>query len=292
MAGRLNSLIKFFIIFLFFSPNASAEYLGLYYGKMGGYFKIGTFTELGLHGPKEAVVTKHPYSSFYRGSKPKKICLKEEELKKYYPEDFPIAELESYLPVMNGTAVLPGSMKRIKSSICYLIQGRSQFFNREEAQRISEESKSFFNAYEGINALPEEVQVRLKKLWNRPGSLEQKIERIETFWERALKYVVDDEIFYKKYFEIFPEHNFLQAAIAIKQGDCFPKNFGLAVSISQLSGGKVPVRMNYAIWIKSSEKEIKEISYDRLHLHVEYLIRDEKRRFLWKTAESSLQRNY
>lgn len=290
MAGRLSSLIKIIFLSLLISPVANADYLGLYYGKMGGYFKIGTFTELGLHGPKEAVVTKHPYSSFYKLSKPTKVCLKQDELKRYFPEDFPPNELESYLPVMHGTAVVPGSMKRIESSICYSVQERTQFFNKEEANKITEASKSFFEGYEGINVLPKEVQDRLKKLWNRPGSLEQKIERIENFWEREIQYVLNDDIYYKRYFEFFPNHNFLQASLRLKKGDCYPKNFGLAVSIHQLSGGKVPVRMNYAIWLRSSDKEIKEIDFDRLHLHVEYLTKDKKRRFLWKTAESSLNR--
>jgi len=290
MAGLRSSLIKIFLFLILFSPTVYGEGLGLYYGKMGGYFKIGTFTEIDLRGPKEAKVTKDSYSSFYRMAKAVKVCIRENELKTYYPEGFVLSE--DYLPVMDGTSVVPGSMERTgETTFCYLVKQSNQYFSKDEATTIREESELYFSGYSGINSLPTPVQTKLKKLWARPGTLTEKVERIEKFWEREIDYFVEDNLIYKKYFEFFPEHNFLQAAVALKRGDCFPKNFGLGVSIHQLSEGRVPVRLNYAIWLQNSDEPTKEIGYDRIHLHVEYLAKDKKGRLLWKTAESSLQRN-
>src|SRR3989344_2394305 len=211
-----------------FVLSSTPENLGTFHSKRGAYLKMGTYSSLDLKGPKGVAWPNASSQTFDYFAIPFEICIQIKAHKQLFGNATGFSDLEAHLPATEDSAVIPGSVKHIDTEqICYQLQNISSYIPKENLAQISEEAERLFQGYQGIDALPTEVQQRLKKLWRQGNNLEEKVERLEHFWKEEIQYYFNDDPLFEKYFEQHPDHNLLQAALFLKKGDCLPKNFGL-----------------------------------------------------------------
>lgn len=261
--------------------------IGELHSRQGGYLTFGYYSRAGLRGPNTVVPHKVEPIEAFREEKGTKICFEVEPLKKLIP-----AIDEASLPVTETTAVVKHSMKIEGPNVCYALQTNSRGLfdaDTDERKKINRDAEDLFKGVRGLEVLPKETQEKLKQLWASKKETYDRVEAVAGFWRTEVKYLLDDYDLYSKYFAANRDHSLLQAAVALKQGRCVPKNFGLGVAIYQLSEGTVPVRFAHVLWLEDAPKAPIDITLDRGHLQTQYLmpIPDQKRS-VWVTAEASV----
>lgn len=287
---------KIILILLLFSypaySSTKPETLGTLYSSNSGYLKLATYIKLKNLGPYQISPRQNPKSSFYKLSKPEKICFNIDKLQEFIPKNMPLNASYDYLPTTEKTSVVPHSIfKSDPETLCYLLKRGSANIDDEDFKIALKESYSLFGTFKGIESIPEENRNELIKIWNKRKSIEKKIKLLSKYWQHKIKYTPDSLNLLLNYVKENTEQNLLQAIFKYKVSDCGPKNFALGLTIWELSNKQIPVRLNYAIWLRPTSKNETQLTTDRLHIHVEYLMKDKKGQYRWSTAESAFDTN-
>ncbi|OGQ37191.1 MAG: hypothetical protein A3F16_05745 [Deltaproteobacteria bacterium RIFCSPHIGHO2_12_FULL_43_9] len=269
-------------------PLPASETLGTFYSSDSGYLKLATYVALNNAGPYQISPSLKSPANLYKLSKAQKICFNVKDLIEFIPKDLPLNEAEAYLPTTEKTTVVPGSIIRSeREGVCYLLQKGERQITEEDFNYALKEAQALFSSFRGIENIPEENQIELTKLWSRGKTVDRKIKRLSKYWKRKIQYTPESLNLLLSYLKENPDKNILQAMFKYNLSDCGPKNFALGVSIWELSKHSVPVRLNYAIWLRPISKDETPLTTDRLHIHVEYLVKSKKWKYEWKTAESA-----
>lgn len=281
---------------LLFSPIAytlpTSERLGTFYSSDRGYLKLASYISLNSLGPYQIAPRLKPPASFYKLSKAQKICFNIKDLKEFLPKDLPPKEATDYLPTTEKTFVVPDSVTEPdQETTCYLLKKGIEQITQHDFNNALKESQSLFSSFHGLEKIPEEKRDELTNVWNKRKTTEKKIRHLSKYWQKKIKYAPDSLGLLLNYVNENSDQDLLQAMFKYKFSDCGPKNFALGLSIWELSNHTIPVRLNYALWLIPTSKDETTLTTDRLHIHVEYLIRDKKGEYRWKTAESAFDTN-
>lgn len=287
---------KIVLMLLLFSASAytspEPETLGTFYSSGSGYLKLATYVTLNNFGPYKISPKQKQNSSFYKLSKTEKICFNINELREFIPNNMPPNESYDYLPTTDKTSVVPHSGSQPDpETFCYLLKKGSSDISEEDFKVALKESNALFSSFNGIEGVPEENRKELVKIWNKRRSVERKVKRLAKYWQHRIKYTPESLNLLLNYVKENPDQNILQAIFKYKVSDCGPKNFALGLSIWELSNRQIPVRLNYAIWLRPTSKNEIQLTTDRLHIHVEYLTKNKNGQYQWKTAETAFNTN-
>jgi len=285
--------------------------LGTWRSKTAVFLRSVVHSRAGQFGPSgrmkfpeapTSLTNRHPKELYHSQSKVNpKVCLHLDEVLKLAPESMAkdisdgnsLDKLVPYLLTDIDGEIEPKSLaieeKDGKKDLCYT-QTRGMFYvNREDVAEVNAFYAKAFEKYDALAKLPPQLLMELKVLWETSSDTDERLYRIEHFWRTKVKYLLDDYTLYRDYFAKNPEANLVRAACEIGQGRCVPKNFGLAVTVHELSKGQLAVRMDGGFVLSHSDKEPRPILSSVAHLGIQVLVPNPKTGIaVWKTVEASV----